>query len=205
MKRKEIYPNSHLGAKTNLPTVVEGDFLPSRLTRIGRDKFRQLMNYANIQKGQTILEMFAGSNMGTAILAKRLVYPDRLTALDLHYGFETGVTWRYVWEENYLRQAREEGVKSKRQPNFLAADARDVPLKDRTFDCILIPDSPRNPQNQAWQKDLFVIAALEARRLLKEGGTFGASCYESWAGILKFVFRDIEMQGDGLVNVRCKR
>jgi ubiquinone/menaquinone biosynthesis C-methylase UbiE len=203
--KKEIYPNTHLGAKAVLPTIVEGDQLPLTLNRISRDRFRHLMNYANIQKGQTVLEMFAGSNMGTAILAKRLIYADRLTALDLHYGFETGVTWRYVWEENYPRQAKEEGVRSKKQPHFIAADARDVPLKDRTFDCILAPDSPRISTIQTWQKDLFVVAALEARRLLKEGGTFAATCYPSWAEVLKYIFRDIEMQGEELVTVRCKR
>jgi len=198
--RKEILPNSHLGAKAIISTVVEGENLPNALNRISRDKIRQLMNYANLRKGQTVLEMFAGSNMATAIFAKRLAYPDRLTALDIHYSLDAG--WRYVYEENYRRQARLEGVRSKRMPNFLAADAREVPLSDESFDCILTPDSPRMRSNPTWQKDLFLLAGLEARRLLKRDGIYAATCYPSWGEALKYIFSEIEMQD---CYVRCRK
>jgi hypothetical protein len=78
-------------------------------------------------------------------------------------------------------------------------------LPAESFDCILAPDSPRMKSNPSWQKDLFLLASIEARRLLKPEGIFAATCYSSWADMLWYVFPEVEIQDDTIAYVRCRK
>lgn len=175
----EIFPNDHQGARPRVPIVVQahsqGD-LPTTFTRMGVPKLNFLVRgLANVCRGQRVLELFSGSGLGT-VLITRLTH--HVVALDLHNDF---APWRFDPTENYQRQG------GNSNPTFVAADARTLPFADASFDVVLAPDSPRTPScPTAEQQLLFLAAAQEAKRVLRQGGVFAATAPASWVGELEF-------------------
>lgn len=195
--QREIIPNGlqRVSDQKRVPPVlVEGvsaDVLPETVTRMSAAKLRFLIESVGVVGPHSfVLELFAGSGLGTAKLCER-VKPARITALDLHYRLdpERGVLWRYVPEANFFSACRSEGKTFAGFPTFVGADAHDLPFTERSFDFVIAPDSPRSKGSagvesalsRGAQRELFLGAASEALRVLKYGGTFAATAPLSWA------------------------
>lgn len=182
MYRRFIYPNVGQGA-VNLPALVEAPQeadLPRVLTRLGIKKLDYLIRgVAQVRQSQRVLELFGGTCFSTACLAR---CTKRITSVDLCYDFSP---WRYVVNRNFALASWSLDTDS--EPNFVAADARSLPFPPNGFDVVLAPDSPRTVTAYTdEQRDLFMAAAKEARRVLKPGGIFAATAPEDWTKELDF-------------------
>lgn len=141
-----------------------------------------MQGIAQVHSRHNVLELFGGTCLSTAILATRT---RKITSVDLHYGYEAGASWRYVWEHNlavHLGQYKVRRV----TPTMVTADACSLPLSDASFDIVIAPDSPRSPERTESDKDLFVRSAREAKRVLIHGGIFIATAPASWVSELHF-------------------
>lgn len=155
----------------------------SNISRLGPDKVEFLVRgVAQVRPGSDVLELFGGSGLSTACIAKQLSRPDRLTTVDRDYQNLDFERWASKFK---LRPER---------PRFVLADARDLPFPDRHFDYVLAPDSPRTRfegTGEEWglspveQKSLFLESAQEALRVLREGGIFAATAPRSWCEALE--------------------
>lgn len=194
-----------VGDKYLPPAVVEAsnpNKFPLQLTRLGKSKMEFFIRQiVQLEPRERVLELFGGTGLGTVLLAQRLVEPQYLVSIDIHYSFMLGQDWRYLAKDNYEALATYYGVK-KPSPCFLGQDARELPHPANMFDVVVAADSPRTAWNRLndarktagleWklepseQRDLFVAAAHEAHRVLLKGGRFYATAPQSWAAKLPF-------------------
>lgn len=186
MHRRFIYPNIEQGAPVGYPVLVEAKCprdLPESLKRMGAKKLEYLIGgVAQVGPRNTVLDLFGGTGLSAACLSRRTKH---ITSVDLHYSYDTGVPWRYIVQRNYNLLAWT--YKTKVRPDFVAADARSLPFGSNTFDIVIAPDSPRSAL--AWteeQRELFLAASHEAKRVLRPGGVYAATAPESWARHLAF-------------------
>jgi len=210
--RIEIVPNE--GQRTEewqkvLPVVVEAlseEDAPESITRLSAAKSRFLVeSIAQVKAGSQVLELFAGSNLGTVKIAER-TNPKNITCVDLHYQIdsEKGILWKYNPEENFRRAAEIEGLKKPGQPTFISSDASELSFPENNFDFVIAPDSPRSGESRfeedsvsgseseldyEGQKILFLKSAEEAYRVLKNKGVFVATAPLSWAKELRSLGR----------------
>ena len=149
--------------------------ISSLKSRLGPAKVEFLIKgVAQLQKNAKVLEIFGGSGLSTAVLA-RYVRPERLFSLDISYGVE-------AWAIN-------SGANPEALARFIRGDATCLPFEDDVFDYVFAPDSPRTRfegTGEEWglgvgeQKTLFLSAAKEALRVLKLGGLLAATAPRSW-------------------------
>jgi len=123
--------------------VADEQSSPTSLARLSCRKLRYLISsVAQINRGDVVLELFAGSGLGTAVIAERNKHPEKITAVDLHYSLWHG--WKYLCEKNFATAVAQMGFKAKGLPTFVGSDATDLPFNTESFDVVLIPDAPRN-------------------------------------------------------------
>lgn len=161
------------------------------VSRLGPAKVRFLIEgVAQVRANNRVLEIFGGTGLSTVLLAKRLSRPNRLTSVDLSYGLEGFASDP---KANYEALAGQYGLRRPERPQFVRADARALPFEDGSFDYVLAPDSPRTRfegTGEEWglgveeQKELFLGAAEEAKRVLRPGGVFAATAPQSWCEAL---------------------
>lgn len=197
----QIFPNVHQGAKKSSPVTVcanDETHLPKTFKRLGYSKMQFLITEISlVNLKHHVLEMFAGSGLGTSILLERTKH---VTSLDLHY--DVGKLWWFDYKNN---------IQSERMPEFVAADARQTPFENEMFDVVLTPDSPRDAKNPSEeQKQIFVAAMNEAHRVLKHDGIFAATTFRDWLDdhpfnhlkIIEPSSRRLQFKHD-IVYVRC--
>ncbi|MSZ20367.1 MAG: bifunctional demethylmenaquinone methyltransferase/2-methoxy-6-polyprenyl-1,4-benzoquinol methylase UbiE, partial [Actinobacteria bacterium] len=115
------------------------DLLSFGSARIWR---KQVSKLVNPQKGQTILDLAAGTGASSAAFLKEGV---RVVAADFSNGM------------------LEEGRKRHPEIEFVFADATNLPFKDQEFDTVTISFGLRNVENTE-------LALSEMLRVLKPGG-----------------------------------
>lgn len=173
---------------------------PEHLCRISPRKANYLVRkIAQVERRDTVLELFGGTGLTTVLLAQKVSNPEKITSVDLHYSFERG-TWRYAFEENYRRLANYLGLVEIRYPKFISADVRELPFPKNSFDVVIAPDSPRTRRTTGdeWgltpqeQLKLFRGMVKEAKRLLIPGGVFAATAPVSWTDYLPFDNFDVQ-------------
>lgn len=185
MPRTQIIPNELQGGRGE-PVWIEGT-PPAALTRLGAAKVEFLvLGVAQMRANATVLELFGGTGLSTAIIAGQLSRPDRLVSVDLHYA---GETWRYCAADNYREHASRQRIKRTELPFWICADAANLPLADASFDFVIAPDSPRtrfdasgieSGLDDEQQRALFQQAYRESMRVLKPSGVFAATAPRSW-------------------------
>lgn len=185
MTRTALVPNALQGGR-GLAALVEGT-PPPGLTRLGAAKVDFLIRgVAQLPRDVRVLELFGGTGLSTALVARRLRHPERLVSLDLRY---TGRPWHYCARENYAAAAREYRAPVDRVPLFVTGDAARLPLADAAFDVVLAPDAPRTRFDASGlesgltpeeQRQLFVRALGEALRVLRPGGVVALTAPRAW-------------------------
>jgi SAM-dependent methyltransferase len=151
-------------------------------SRLGPAKVEFLIrNVAQLTKPTRVLEVFGGSSLSTAVLA-RYVRPDRIVSVDIAYGTT-------AWADDPRANYEALGPFSGPCPTFVRADATKLPFADGSFDYAFAPDSPRTrfeSTGEEWglgvgeQKALFLAAAQECLRVLTTGGLLAATAPRSW-------------------------
>ncbi|MBL8825927.1 MAG: class I SAM-dependent methyltransferase [Planctomycetaceae bacterium] len=189
MARHQIVPNELQGGQSE-PVWIEG-LAPPGLTRLGAAKVEFLVRgVAQLRSSATVLELFGGTGLSTAIIAAELTHPERLVSVDLHYARGA---WRYCAWDNYRQQLANRPAHRPGLPRLICADAAHLPLADACFDCVIAPDSPRTrfdasgvetSLDQDAQRQLFLAALHESLRVLKPGGLFAATAPRSWVADL---------------------
>lgn len=202
MTRVAIVPNELQGGQGD-PVWIEGA-PPLGLTRLGAPKVEFLVRgVAQLRSNATVLELFGGTGLSTAIIAAELTQPERLTSVDIHYA---GGPWHYCTRDNFqLHAARHKNLRPG-APRWVCADAACLPFASGTFDWVLAPDSPRTrfdasgietTLDDAAQRTLFLAAVRESLRVLKPGGVFAATAPRSWLTSLPNV-KNIDAPNDRL-------
>jgi len=188
---KLIVPNEGRGANNKPIKVIaerEEDF-PLTITRLGCVKFQYLVkSVAQICKGQKVLELFGGTNLGTSIIAET-TKAKNITTLDIHYnGISSTNRWYYSFRYNYrLHWLHSTNVgqpgSAKEEPIFVAGNATRLGFPEDSFDVTLIADSPRNGWHFASDAlgrpadmDLFLSSFREATKVTKPGGCYCWHC-----------------------------
>lgn len=185
MSRHSIVPNELQGGQGE-PVWIEGE-APAGLTRLGAAKVEFLVRgVAQLRSSATVLELFGGTGLSTAIIAAELTHPERLVSVDLHYS---AGAWHYCALDNYRQHIANQRKPRPGMPLLICADARRLPLADASFDCVIAPDSPRTRFDASGiettldtdeQQQLFLAAYHESLRVLKPGGLFAATAPSSW-------------------------
>lgn len=186
------------------PVTVEAahreDF-PARLSRLGKGKTEFVVRglASALRSGDRVLDMFAGSGLGSVLIAQRIENPHNLICTDIHYAFihPTSVDWKYASRENYLALSNYYSMTGRRIPVWMPQPTNmRLPLPDANFHAVFIISPPRTTCDRHddmryltgtehkltsdGQKHLFEDAVYEAHRLLLPKHHLYATARTSW-------------------------
>lgn len=192
------------GIYAQLPPVVvqagHKDAFPPLISRLGKDKTEFMVReLAKFPSDARVLEVWAGSGLGSALIAQRLGNPHVLVCHDPHYC-HYGNNWQYAETENYFAACNYYGVKDRRTPLWLGMgmDGFHIPQSSNTFDVAFAFYSPRTSWDRhedmrlkvgteyeitpEEQRHHFEDVVYEVHRVLRSKGRFYATSPLTWVG-----------------------